>query len=267
MWLPADLFAAGSVLAAGEDGVGGVFWTKPADAAAPDLFFPVTEGTLHLTAAGTEPGTAISGRFSGTVDFPAPPNVTGGAPTAASVAESDLVINGIAAQGDPLDWVELNNTSDSYVALANFVLADDLADSGTRVPFPPDLVIAPRAYLQIEIDKEGWPGFALGKDEELGIWTVVGAPVGGQHERGAGRLRHQLRPPPGRHRPLPDCAHSHPWRSQPRRGRGWPVTPAGPVTTSLKTNFQPHKYAKHSKEGHVSLARRTAILGLSPEPR
>ena len=26
--------------------------------------------------------------------------------------------------------------------------------------------------MRIELDKDGWPGFALGKDEELGIWTV-----------------------------------------------------------------------------------------------
>ena len=99
-------------------------------------------------------------------------------PAATGAAATGLVINEIAAQGDPLDWVELYNASDSYVALANFVLADDLTDAGKRVPFPPDLVMAPGAYLRVELDKDGWPGFALGKDEELGIWTVDGALVG-----------------------------------------------------------------------------------------
>ena len=183
LWLPPELVASGAALVIGEEGVGGVFWTMPARAAAPDSFFPVTAGTLQLTAADTEPGAVIAGRFSGAVDFPAPPPVTEAAsaeaaPAAAGAAATGLVINEIAAQGDPLDWVELYNGSDSYVALASFVLADDLIDTGKRVPFPPDLVIVPGAYLRIELDKDGWPGFALGKDEELGIWTVDGALVG-----------------------------------------------------------------------------------------
>ena len=183
VWLPPELVADGAALVIGEDGVGGVFWTMPAGAAAPESFFPVIAGTLQLTAAGTEPGAVVSGRFSGAVDFPAPPSVpeaagAEAAPAATGAAATGLVINEIAAQGDPLDWVELYNASDSYVALANFVLADDLTDAGKRAPFPPDLVIAPGAYLGIELDKDGWPGFALGKDEELGIWTVDGALVG-----------------------------------------------------------------------------------------
>ena len=27
----------------------------------------------------------------------------------------------------------------------------------------------------MELDKDGWPGFALGRDEEFGIWTDGGA--------------------------------------------------------------------------------------------
>ncbi|MYB42292.1 MAG: lamin tail domain-containing protein [Chloroflexi bacterium] len=97
----------------------------------------------------------------------------------ADVAASDvgLVINEIAAQGDPLDWFELYNSSDAYLALANFVVADDLADPGKRVAFPSELVIPPGGYVQIQLDKDGWPGFALGRDEELGIWTAGGTLV------------------------------------------------------------------------------------------
>jgi len=183
VWLPPGLVADDAALVIGEAGVGGVFWTMSAGAAAPESFFPVTAGTLQLVAADTEPGAVIVGRFSGAVDFPAPPPVTEAAaaeaePAAACAAATGLVINEIAAQGDPLDWAELYNASDSFVALANFVLADDLDDAGKRVPFPPDLVMAPGAYLRVELDKDGWPGFALGKDEELGIWTVDGALVG-----------------------------------------------------------------------------------------
>ena len=95
------------------------------------------------------------------------------------MAASDvgLVINEIAAQGDPLDWFELYNSSDAYLALANFVVADDLADPGKRVAFPSELVIPPGGYVQIQLDKDGWPGFALGRDEELGIWTAGGTLV------------------------------------------------------------------------------------------
>ena len=32
--------------------------------------------------------------------------------------------------------------------------------------------------MRIELDKDGWPGFALRKDEELGAWTVDGVLVG-----------------------------------------------------------------------------------------
>ena len=54
------------------------------------------------------------------------------------------------------------------------MFADDLADVGKRVPFPADTIVPPGGYLQIELDKDGWPGFALGGDEELGIWTADG---------------------------------------------------------------------------------------------
>ena len=43
-------------------------------------------------------------------------------------SDAGLVINEVAAKGDPLDWFELYNASDSHLALANFTLADDLTD-------------------------------------------------------------------------------------------------------------------------------------------
>ncbi len=92
-------------------------------------------------------------------------------------ADMGLVINEVAAKGDPLDWFELYNSTDASIALADFVLADDLTDPDKRVSFPADMVLAPGAYLQIQLDKNGWPGFALGSDEELGIWTVAGTLV------------------------------------------------------------------------------------------
>lgn len=50
----------------------------------------------------------------------------------------------------------------------------DLTDAGKRTPFLSGLVIGPGAHMRIELDKDGWPGFALGKDDEFGIWTVDG---------------------------------------------------------------------------------------------
>ena len=164
--------SAGATLVIGEDDLGGGRWSIPAGAAAPDRFSPFTEGRLELDAAGSEPGAAITGRFYG---------AWGGTPLLASEDDGDteagLVINEVVAKGEPLDWVELYNASESYVALANFVLADDLADAGKRVAFPAGLVIPPGGYLQIEFDKDGWPGFSLGGDEELGVWTWEGSPV------------------------------------------------------------------------------------------
>ena len=88
-----------------------------------------------------------------------------------------LVINEAAAKGDPLDWFELYNASRVPIALDGFEMADDLADVGKRVPFPAGTVIGPGEYLQFSLDKEAWPGFALGSDEELGIWLADGTLV------------------------------------------------------------------------------------------
>ena len=167
--------SGGATLVIGEDEVAGLRWSIPAGADAPDRFSLFTEGRLELDAAGSEPGAAITGRFYGAwggVPLPAAGEGDGNA-----AAEVGLVINEIAAKGEPLDWVELYNASESHIALANFVLADDLADAGKRVAFPADLVIPPDGYLRIELDKDGWPGFSLGGDEELGIWTAEGSLV------------------------------------------------------------------------------------------
>jgi len=189
VWLPVELLAPGAALAIGRDGVGGLFWSMPAGAAAPGVratfdparaqrIVPITAGTLELAAAGTEPGAVISGSISGALAFPYRPPPRPAPPwQATDRAETGLIVNEVAAQGDPFDWVELYNASDSEVVLANFLLADDLMDVGKRTTFPPDLVIAPGAYLRLELDKKGWPGFALGRDEELGIWTADGTPV------------------------------------------------------------------------------------------
>ena len=57
------------------------------------------------------------------------------------------------------------------------MVADDLKDAAKRIAFPDELVIPQGGYLEIQLGKDGWPGFALGGDEELGIWTADGVLV------------------------------------------------------------------------------------------
>ena len=175
--LPLAQLTSGATLVIGEDGIAGGVWTIPAGSAAPDSFSPFTTGTLELSEAGTEPGEAIVGNFSGVFGgiLSVPEDSEGSAGTTA--ADTGLVINEVAAKGDPLDWFELYNASGEKIALADFVVADDLKDVAKRIAFPAGLVIPQGGYLQIELDKDGWPGFALGGDEELGIWTAGGALV------------------------------------------------------------------------------------------
>ena len=135
----------------------------------------IAGGLLEIIEVGSEPGTVIAGRLSGTIyghDGPSEPVV--GLLVTAPRAETGLVINEVAAKGDPLDWLELHNASDAPIDLSGYLLADDLEDPDKRVAFPPDTVLEPGAYLQILLDKDGWPGFALGSDEEVGIWTAAG---------------------------------------------------------------------------------------------
>ena len=195
--LPLAEFTGGAELVIGTDDIGGGVWTIPAGSATPDSFTPFTWGTLRLVEAGTSAGATVLGSFSGgfggeSVDRAGtavsgavsgrdvPGTAVSGAVSgrdAPAPADVGLVINEVASKGDPLDWFELYNASGEYLALANFVMADDLSDAGKRVAFPADLVIPPGGYLQVELDKEAWPGFALGGDEELGVWTADGALV------------------------------------------------------------------------------------------
>ena len=180
--LPKSLLTGGATLVIGRDKIAGGIWLVAPGAAEPEFFLPFTEGTLELTEAGTETGAAITGSFSGgygsmTEAEPSRTYTYSGDEPGTSDSDLGLVINELAAKGDPLDWFELYNTSDSRIALANFVVADDLEDAGKRVAFPSEWLISPGEFLQVELDKDGWPGFALGGDEELGIWTSEGVMV------------------------------------------------------------------------------------------
>ena len=180
--LPKSLLTGGASLVIGRDNIAGGIWAVAPGAAEPEFFLPFTEGTLTLTQAGTEPGAIIEGSFVGgygsmTEAEPTRTYTYSGDEPDTSGSDSGLVINEVAASGDPLDWFELYNTGDSVIDLAGFVVADDLEDAAKRVSFPAGTTIAPGTYMQIEVDTDNWAGFKLGGDEELGIWTSEGVLV------------------------------------------------------------------------------------------
>ena len=195
--LPLAAVTTGAELVIGVDFIGGGVWAIPPGGTVPTTFTPFTGGTLTLVEAATTAGATVRGGFvggfGGEFDEPGGSAEPGGGSAGADPgggsadpgggrgeparADVGLVINEVASKGDPLDWFELHNSSGEYLALANFVLADDLSDVGKRVAFPSDLVIPPGGYVQVQLDKDGWPGFALGGDEELGVWTADGALV------------------------------------------------------------------------------------------
>ncbi len=166
--LPMSRLTDGATLVIGKDNIAGGIWGIPPGGSEPDLFLPFGAGTLELSKAGTEPGAAIVGSFSGSIDLG----------ISFVTADYGLIINEVAAKGDPLDWFELYNATDAVIDLSGFVVADDLTDAPKRVAFPPGMVIAPGEYLQVEVDNNNWAGFKLGGDEELGIWTADGDLVG-----------------------------------------------------------------------------------------
>ena len=136
----------------------------------------IDSGAIILEQAAVTGGGPVKGRVYGTLySFGGYESGTGS--VGEITADIGVVINEVATKGEPLDWFELYNTSTSPVDLSNLLLADSLTDETKRVPFPEGLMLAPGAYLVLELDKEGWPGFALGGDEELGIWTSEGVLV------------------------------------------------------------------------------------------
>ena len=176
--LPIDWVKSGASLPIDMQAVTAYRVSLPSPDSFPDQFELIAKGGLEFSEASTEPGAKISGRFYGILF-----SFGGGEDTASEVGDAEagteigLVINEVAAQGDPLDWFELYNASDESIDLADFVMADDLTDESKRTPFPDGTVIEAGEFLQIELDKDGWPGFALGRDEELGSCTADGTLV------------------------------------------------------------------------------------------
>ena len=182
--LPRSLLTDNATLVIGQDSIAGGIWAIAPGGTEPEFFVPFSDGSLELSEAGTETGAAIVGTFIGAYGSMsrAEPSRTysySGDKPDRSATDIGLVINEVAAKGDPLDWFELYNATDEHISLANFFVADDLTDVGKRVAFPTNLLIAPGEYLKVEVDTDNWAGFKLGGDEELGIWRLAGSEKNG----------------------------------------------------------------------------------------
>ena len=84
-----------------------------------------------------------------------------------------IVINEIAARGDPSDWFEVHNLTDQDLPLAGYTFTDDIAGEPDRGMFPDDAVLPAGGHLVFYCTDE-WPGFKLGGDEEFGIYSPDG---------------------------------------------------------------------------------------------
>ena len=173
--VPLAQLAPGNSLAIGEDAQA-VVWKIPAGAAAPEQIVPAYKGRVEFAEVRTEPGATVTGYFHATFSLDNPLLTTGDKGGTAPL-DIGLVINEVAAKGNPLDWFELHNTLSDPIGLFAFLVADDLDDPAKRVAFLPGTEIQPGEYLQFEVDSDNWAGFKLGGDEELGIWLADGTLV------------------------------------------------------------------------------------------
>ena len=113
-----------------------------------------------------------------TLDTPTPgqPNVENVAPGDSDEEDSELpllYINEVAAAGSPYDWFELFNGSDEPIDLARYRFSDDLAEQTNITPFPNGVTIEPGGFFYTYVS-DVWPGFKLGSNEELGLYTAAG---------------------------------------------------------------------------------------------
>lgn len=124
----------------------------------------------NLTLALVPCALAACSGARATDDFDAAPPIPDAAPLGA------LVINEVAAAGDPSDWFELYNHTAEPIVLDDYTFTDDPA-----MPAKGQLdagVIAPGTYRMQVVDDAG-VGFKLGSDEELWLYDPDGEVVDG----------------------------------------------------------------------------------------
>ena len=173
--LPAAAVSSGSRVSIDGGAASGLHMLFQPPYEQPEVVETLGKGAIEFSEAVTTPGGRVSGRFHAAI-FSTGVEAPAGLDDLAIEevrAEIGVVINEVAAQGDSLDWFELYNGSDTTVDLAALVMADDLTDRARRVRFRAGVLEAD-SYRQIYLNKNGWPGFALGRGEELGVWTADG---------------------------------------------------------------------------------------------
>jgi cysteine-rich repeat protein len=82
-----------------------------------------------------------------------------------------LVLNEVAPAGEPEDWFEVYNASDTPIDLTGWSFSDSI-DENKGGMFPAE-TIAPGNYLQVFVTEED-DGFKLGGDEEFAIFAPDG---------------------------------------------------------------------------------------------
>jgi len=100
------------------------------------------------------------------IDFQLPPDggVADAAVDASAIEPVGLVINEVAAAGDPEDWFELYNGSTRTIDLSDYAFSDDALEP-SKATFAAGTTIEPGAYLVQYLTDE--VGFGLGAEEEL----------------------------------------------------------------------------------------------------
>jgi cysteine-rich repeat protein len=86
-----------------------------------------------------------------------------------------LVINEVAAAGDPTDWVELYNGTSRDLDLGVLRISDSRDTEGALLPA--GAAVAAGNYFLIYLESGGFPGFQLGGDEEVALFSPDGTVI------------------------------------------------------------------------------------------
>jgi hypothetical protein len=89
-----------------------------------------------------------------------------------------VLINEVAAAGEPTDWFEVLNAGGATVDLTGWRFTDDPEDAASGAYFADGLRLAPGDRHVQPVDKDV-VGFALGGDEALGLFDADGRWVDG----------------------------------------------------------------------------------------
>ena len=90
--------------------------------------------------------------------------------------EGQVVINEVSAYSSSVDWFELYNPTDAAIDLSTWSFSDDMVKQKNKSFFQEGTVIEPKSYLLVHLSG-AWPGFKLGKEEELAIYGPRGTLV------------------------------------------------------------------------------------------